>query len=137
MQSTAWLLAAAALLGYAAFRMGRLLQRVSTKWQRPVAILTGGMGGVALCIPVALVLDPFVGIQKGTYFNQMALVLSLGFLGVVVGSLGGLAFVGMIHPPEPRIKQDSFDQELASRMRGGQRGTRQAAEGKPSGETRD
>ena len=137
MQSTAWLLATAALLGYAVFLLWNLLKRVGPKWQRPVAILTGGMGGVALCIPVALVLNLFVGIQKGTFFNQMALVLSLGFLGFIVGSLSGLAFVGMIRPPEPRINQDSFDQELASRMQGGQRKTRKAADGKPTGETRD
>lgn len=114
MHSTMGLLVATVALGGVTLLLGRRLRATAPRWRRPLAFVTGGLAGLAVAMPLAVVLNPFVGIQRGTFHNQMLLALCLGFLGFIIGSLGGLAGVGMIHSHGSRIKQDSFDQELAS-----------------------
>ena len=137
MQSTAWLLVVASVLGIASTYAARLLQRVGARWQRPMGILAGSLAGVALALPLAAVLNPFVGMQKGSFFNLMALALGLGFLGFIVGSLAGLAAAGMILSPASRIKQDGLVHQLVSRLRRRPGPAPREAREDPSGEKPD
>ena len=90
------------LAGGAAW-LGRRLNRLSDRLVRPAAICAGGMLGVSMALPAAMALNPFVGLQAGTFHNLMILALCFGFLGFVVGSLSGLAVGGMIHATPSRI----------------------------------
>lgn len=90
------LLAVSVALASCAVAMSRVLPAAQDRWKRPLAILMGAMLGIALSQPVAVVLNPLVGLQVGTYHNLMILSICLGFLGFIVGSLIGLLHGGMI-----------------------------------------
>lgn len=99
------LMAACTLLVLAFHGLRKTLPKLHDRLVRPVTILMGGLLGVAGGIPVALALNPFVGLQAGTYYNLMILAMCLGFLGFIVGSLIGLVYGGMVLTSESRIMQ--------------------------------
>jgi hypothetical protein len=90
------LLTLTAAFAFVTVKIGRRLATVDNRWKRPLAIVMGASAGLAVALPLGLALNPFLGLQAGTYFNLMILVFCFGFLGLIAGSLGGLLYGGMI-----------------------------------------
>jgi len=96
MDTTWLLLGVAAVLALLASRTWSVLKHVNVPWKRPLGIVFGGILGVAVSLPLAALMNPLVGLQRGTFHNLAILGICLGLLGFVVGSLGGLVYAGMI-----------------------------------------
>jgi len=97
----------AVVLGLMTSGLWSLFRRASERWLRPLGIALGGMLGVTASIPLAILLNPLVGLQRGTFHNLGIITLCLAFLGFCMGSLGGLVYAGMIQSPSPRNESDS------------------------------
>jgi hypothetical protein len=101
-----WFIAASLLLAGAARSLWRLMWTVDVRLRRLLGMLFGACFGLSCSLPVAVALNPLVGLDRSSPHNVVILAICLGFLGVIVGSLGGLACGGMILSPQPRINTD-------------------------------
>lgn len=100
------LLVISVLLVLAVRGLQKTLPKVHNRLVRVVTITQGAMAGLALALPTAAVLNLFVGLQRGTFYNLMILAMCLGFLGVITGALCGLLYGGMVLTSEPRINDE-------------------------------
>jgi len=107
MNPTLLLLVVAVVLGFLAVRVHRALVLSQWRWRRVLGIVAGGLMGVAVSLPLAAVLNPLVGLQRGTFHNLAILAMCLAFLGFCIGSLGGLVYAGMILSDAPRMEGES------------------------------
>lgn len=105
----AFLIVLSALLAVGARGLWRRLPTLHASLIRPAAIGVGAMLGVAAGLPIAIALNPFVGLQAGSFHNLMLLAMCLGFLGFVVGAQAGLLLGGMVLSPDSRTPQGGLD----------------------------
>lgn len=96
------LLAISAVLALAVGGLQKALTSVPDRLVRLATITMGGLTGLALALPTAALLNVFVGLQRGTFYNLMILAMCLGFLGFIVGALCGLLYGGMVLTSESR-----------------------------------
>ena len=82
------------------------LEEGGVRWGRLYGIVAGACGGVAVGLVAATLLNPWVGLQAGTFFNLAILAFCLGFLGLCTGSLAGLLYAGMTLSSTTRIDDE-------------------------------
>jgi len=91
--SPAALITVAGLLGGLAFILGRRVADVKkTVLRLAFASASGALGGLSFGVLAACLLSPYVGMQPGSTQNLWTLNVCLGLLGLMLGSIGGIAW---------------------------------------------
>lgn len=118
-----WVCAAGLLFGARA--LFYRLEVDPPRWIRPYGILAGSSAGVGAGLLISTLLNPWFGLQPGTFYNLAILAICFAFLGLCTGSLGGLLYAGMTLSEQSRTeREDSEEMWLEAQAKGGGRTSR-------------